>query len=61
MFAADLFSALVPVLPFGLLPIALGIGRAKVGRRRRLPTTLRTLCIAAAAGIAGAAVGALFS
>jgi vacuolar iron transporter family protein len=77
MFVADLFAALVPVLPFALLPIAtaryvsiactaivliaLGIGRARIGRRRLLPTTLRTLAIAAAAGLAGVSVGALFS
>ena len=77
MFVADLFAALVPVVPFALLPIAtaryasiactaivliaLGVGRAKIGRRRLLPTTLKTLGIAAAAGVAGVAVGTLFS
>ena len=77
MFVADLFAALVPVMPFALLPIAtaryvsiactaivliaLGIGRAKIGRRRLLPTTLRTLAIAAAAGAAGVVVGHWFS
>ena len=77
MFVSDLFAALVPVLPFAFLPIAtaryvsiactaivliaLGIGRAKIGRRRLLPTTLQTLAIAAAAGLAGVAVGTLFS
>jgi len=44
MFVADLFAALVPVVPFALLP-----------------TPLRTLGIAAAAGLAGVAVGALFN
>lgn len=77
MFVADLFAALVPVLPFVFLPIdtaryasiactaavlvALGIGRARIGRRRLLPTTLRTLAIAAAAGAAGVVVGRWFS
>ncbi len=77
MFASDLFAALVPVIPFALLPIAtaryvsiacttivlivLGIGRAKIGKRRLLPTTLQTLGIAAAAGLAGVLVGSLFS
>lgn len=77
MFVSDLLAALVPVLPFALLPIAtaryvsiactaavlivLGIGRAKIGKRRVLPTTLQTLGIAAAAGLAGVLVGNLFS
>jgi VIT1/CCC1 family predicted Fe2+/Mn2+ transporter len=77
MFVSDLLAALVPVLPFALLPIAtaryvsiactaavlivLGIGRAKIGKRRLLPTTLQTLGIAAAAGLAGVLVGTLFS
>ena len=76
MFGADLVAALVPVVPFALLPIdaaryasiactaavlvALGIGRAKIGRRRLLPTTLQTLGIAAAAGLAGVLVGRMF-
>ncbi|MCC6195222.1 MAG: VIT1/CCC1 transporter family protein [Burkholderiales bacterium] len=77
MFAADLLAALVPVLPFAFLPmetaryvslaataavlIALGIGRAKIGKRRLLPTTLQTLAIAAAAGLAGVLVGYYFA
>lgn len=77
MFGSDLFAALVPVMPFALLPIAsaryvsiactaavlvvLGIGRAKIGRRRIWPTTLQTLAIAAAAGLAGVLVGSLFT
>ncbi len=76
MFVADLLAALVPVVPFALLPIdaaryasiactaavlvALGIGRARIGRRRLLPTTLQTLGIAAAAGLAGVLVGRMF-
>ena len=77
MFASDLVAALVPVFPFFLLPIAqaryvsiactaavlilLGIGRARIGHRRLLSTTLQTLGIAAAAGVAGVVVGSLFS
>ena len=76
MFVSDLVAALVPVFPFALLPIAqaryvsiactavvlviLGIGRARIGRRRLLPTTLQTLGVAAAAGAAGVLVGSLF-
>lgn len=77
MFVSDLFAALVPVLPFAFLPmdtaryvslaataavlVALGIGRAKIGKRRLLPTTLQTLGIAAAAGLAGILVGNYFA
>lgn len=77
MFAADIVAALIPVIPFALWPIAqarymsiaatavvliiLGIARARIGRRRVLGTTLRTLGIAAAAGIAGVLVGRLFT
>lgn len=77
MFVSDLVAALVPVAPFALLPIAearfvsiactalvlvaLGIGRARIGRQPVLATTLRTLGIAAAAGGAGVLVGSLFA
>ena len=77
MFVSDLFAALVPVAPFAVLPIAearyvsialtalvlvaLGIGRARIGRQPVLPTTLRTLGIAAAAGMAGVLVGMSFT
>jgi VIT1/CCC1 family predicted Fe2+/Mn2+ transporter len=77
MFAADIIAALVPVVPFALLPmsearyvslaataavlVVLGIGRAKIGKRRVLATTLQTLGIAAAAGLAGVLVGSLLS
>lgn len=77
MFVADIIAALVPVVPFALLPmsearyvslgatagvlILLGIGRAKIGKRRLLSTTVQTLGIAAAAGIAGVLVGSLVS
>lgn len=76
MFVADIFAALVPVVPFALLPmnearfvslaataavlVVLGIGRAKIGKRRVLSTTLQTLGIAAAAGAAGVMVGSWF-
>jgi VIT1/CCC1 family predicted Fe2+/Mn2+ transporter len=77
MFVSDLIAALIPVLPFALLPmrearyvsltatagvlVILGIGRARIGKRRVLATTLRTLAIAAAAGLAGVIVGNLFA
>jgi VIT1/CCC1 family predicted Fe2+/Mn2+ transporter len=77
MFVADILAAMVPVLPFAFLPmdaaryvsigctaavlVALGIGRAKIGKRRMLSTTLQTLGIAAAAGTAGVIVGNLFA
>ena len=76
MFVADIIAALVPVIPFALLPmnearyvslaataavlVVLGIGRAKIGKRRMLSTTLQTLGIAAAAGAAGVLVGSWF-
>jgi len=76
MFVADIMAALVPVIPFALLPmsearyvslaatsavlVVLGVGRAKIGKRRVLSTTLQTLGIAAAAGLAGVVVGSLF-
>jgi len=76
MFVADILAALVPVVPFALLPmsearyvslaataavlVVLGIGRAKIGKRRVLSTTLQTLGIAAAAGLAGVVVGSWF-
>ncbi|HTP99006.1 MAG TPA: VIT1/CCC1 transporter family protein [Casimicrobiaceae bacterium] len=77
MFVSDLVAALVPVAPFAFLPmsearyvsiactaavlVVLGVGRARIGKRRLLPTTLQTLGIAAAAGIAGVAVGHFFA
>ena len=73
MFVADIIAALVPVILFALLPmnearyvslaataavlVVLGIGRAKIGKRRMLSTTLQTLGIAAAAGAAGPRAG----
>jgi len=77
MFGSDLVAALVPVLPFAFLAVRearylslaataavlviLGIGRARIGKRRVLATTLQTLGIAAAAGLAGVVVGSLFA
>ena len=77
MFVSDLVAALVPVAPFALLPLVearyasiactalvltlLGVGRARIGRQPVLATTLRTLGIAAAAGLAGVLVGSLFA
>ena len=77
MFVTDLFAAAVPVIPFAVFALAtarlvslavtfvllviLGIGRARVGHRRILPTVAQTVGIAAAAAIAGLAVGKLIS
>ena len=77
MFVTDLFAAAVPVIPFALFSLAtarivslsvtfvllvlLGVGRAKVGRRRLLPTVAQTVGIAAAAALAGVGVGKLIS
>jgi VIT1/CCC1 family predicted Fe2+/Mn2+ transporter len=75
MLVSDLFASLVPVVPFALLSMAdariasialtamlmllLGVWRAKLGRRRALPTALTTLGIAAAAGVVGLVTGQL--
>jgi len=77
MFVTDLFAAAVPVIPFALFALAtarivslavtlvllviLGIVRARVGHRRILPTVAQTVGIAAAAAVAGLAVGKLIS
>jgi len=77
MFFTDLFAASVPVIPFALFSLAtarivsllvtfvllalLGVGRAKVGHRRLLPTVAETIGIAAAAALAGVGVGKLIS
>jgi vacuolar iron transporter family protein len=77
MFVTDLFAAAVPVIPFALFALAtarivslavtfallvlLGIGRARIGHRRTLPTVAQTVAIAAAAAIAGIAVGKLIA
>ncbi len=75
MFGADVIAAAVPVLPFVFLPIdqarvvslvvtttllvILGIGRGVLAKRSVFVTTLETLAIAAAAAIAGVAIGRL--
>jgi VIT1/CCC1 family predicted Fe2+/Mn2+ transporter len=77
MFFTDLFAAAVPVIPFALFSLAtarivslsvtfvllvfLGIGRAMIGHRRILPTIAETIGIAAAAALAGFAIGKLIS
>ena len=77
MFIADLLAAFVPVIPFALLPIsdarlvsvlvtalllvALGIGRARIGQRSLVRTTLETLTIAAAAAAAGIMIGKIIA
>jgi vacuolar iron transporter family protein len=77
MFVTDLFAAAVPVIPFALFALAtarivslavtlallvlLGIGRARIGHRRTLPTVIQTVAIATAAAIAGIAVGKLIA
>ena len=73
MFFADLFAAFTPVLPFAwftlgtarlvslvvttVLLIVLGVGRARVGKRAVVPTTIETVSIAAAAAAAGVLIG----
>jgi vacuolar iron transporter family protein len=75
MFAADLVAASIPVIPFAffalntarvvsvvltvVLLVALGVGRAAIGRRRVATTVLETLGIAAGAAVAGFAIGSL--
>ncbi len=75
MFASDVIAASIPVIPFIFLPIdearvvslvittalliLLGIGRGIVAQRSMVVTTFQTLAIAAAAAIAGVAIGHL--
>jgi VIT1/CCC1 family predicted Fe2+/Mn2+ transporter len=77
MFVTDLFAAAVPVIPFALFSLAtarfvslsvtfvllvgLGIGRGVIGHRRILATIAETIGIAAAAAVAGLAIGKLIS
>jgi len=77
MFIADLVAATIPVLPFAwlalssarivsmivtaILLVLLGVGRARIGSKAMLPTTLETLGIAVGAAAAGVIVGRLIS
>jgi VIT1/CCC1 family predicted Fe2+/Mn2+ transporter len=75
MLLADFLSAAVPILPFFLLPIAsarivsaaititllvaLGIGRAQIGKRPITRTIAETVAMGVAAALAGVAIGLL--
>jgi VIT1/CCC1 family predicted Fe2+/Mn2+ transporter len=75
MLVADFLSAAIPILPFMLLPvpsarivsaavtimllIALGLGRARIGRRAIMRTVSETVSIGLAAALAGVAIGML--
>lgn len=77
MFAADLFAAFTPAVPFALfalgtarfvslvattiLLVGLGVGRARIGQKPTVATTVETIAIAAAAAGAGLVVGYLIS
>jgi vacuolar iron transporter family protein len=77
MFVSDLFAGFTPVLPFALLPmpsarivsvivtaillLALGVGRGLVAKRSVARATFETLVVAAAAAVAGVAMGRLLS
>jgi vacuolar iron transporter family protein len=73
MLVADFVSAAIPILPFALMPVAqarwvstaitmllligLGVGRARVGRRRLARTVAETVAIGVAAALAGVGIG----
>ncbi len=75
MLLADFLSAAVPILPFMLLPIAqarilsaaitiallaaLGVGRARIGKRSIARTVAETVAMGIAAALAGVAIGML--
>jgi vacuolar iron transporter family protein len=75
MLVADFLSAAVPIVPFMLLPVpparvvsatitlallvALGVGRARIGRRAVLRTVLQTVGMGVAAALAGVGIGML--
>lgn len=75
MLIADFFAAAVPILPFVLLPIdqarivsgvvtvallvALGVGRAKLGRRSIIRTVTETVSLGIGAAAAGVGIGVL--
>jgi vacuolar iron transporter family protein len=73
MLVADFFAAAIPILPFAFLPVpegrvvsgvvttlllvALGVGRARIGRRNTLRTVIETVSIGIAAALAGVGIG----
>jgi vacuolar iron transporter family protein len=75
MLFADFFAAAVPILPFVFLPIsqarivsgvvtvalliALGIGRAQLGKRNAFRTVAETVSMGAGAALAGVAISVL--
>jgi VIT1/CCC1 family predicted Fe2+/Mn2+ transporter len=75
MLFADFFAAAVPILPFVFLPIsqarvvsgtvtvallvALGIGRAQLGKRNVLRTVIETVSLGVGAALAGVGIGLL--
>jgi vacuolar iron transporter family protein len=75
MLFADFFAAAVPILPFVFLPIdrarivsgivtvallvALGIGRAQLGKRNVIRTVAETVSLGIGAAIAGVGIGVL--
>jgi vacuolar iron transporter family protein len=75
MFAADIFAAATPVLPFVFVPIdaarfvslaitsllllLLGVGRGLIAHRNLARTAPETLGVATAAAVAGVAIGRL--
>jgi vacuolar iron transporter family protein len=75
MLLADFLAAAVPILPFVFLPIpearivsgavtvalliALGIGRARIAKRRTTRTVMETVSIGIAAALAGVLIGVL--
>ena len=77
MLVADFFAAAIPILPFAFLPVpegrvvsgvvttlllvALGVGRARIGRRNTLRTVIETVSIGIAAALAGVGIGVAIS
>jgi vacuolar iron transporter family protein len=75
MLLADFLSAAVPIAPFMLFPIAqarvvsatitiallvaLGVGRARIGKRRIARTVIETVSMGVTAALAGVALGML--
>jgi VIT1/CCC1 family predicted Fe2+/Mn2+ transporter len=75
MLLADFFAAAVPILPFVFLPIgqarivsgivtlalliALGVGRAQLGKRTAIRTVIETVSMGIGAAIAGVAISVL--